>query len=310
MVKVSNEAKVTITIIVAIVVAFIGFRAMRDMPLFRQSQLVYTYFERVDGLTAGNYIYINGVKVGSVSQINLITDDSVRVALSFNLGINLPKGSIAYLESSGLFNEKAVVIERGDSSENIEYGEVIQGMYRSGMMETLKEEGEKISGDVSQSFEELNTLLEQLNNTVTDENKARISGILSDLQNTTGEIDLLMQHKRKELESSIDHANRFFANLDTVSTSNKENIDSVLVTMNSSLKRIERLSEELEQTGNKMNEVLTKINDGEGSLGKLVNDPSLYNNLDSLSVEIKSLIKNINEDPSKYLRHMRLIEVF
>lgn len=310
MAKVSNEAKIAITIITAIVVAFLGFRAMRDMPLFRQSKILYSYFERVDGLTPGNLIYINGVKVGSVKQINLIKDDSVRVALSFNLGVDVPKGSVAYLESSGLFDEKAVVVERGDSSENIEYGGTIKGVYRGGMMETLKDEGEKLSGDVSQSFEKLNMLLEQLNNTITAENRTKINGILSDLQSTTGEIDQLMQHKRTELESSIDHANRFFANLDTVSTNNKENIDSVLVAMNSSLKLIERLSGELEQTGNKLNQVLTKINDGEGSLGKLINDPSLYNNLDSLSAEMKSLIKNINEDPRKYLRHMRLIEVF
>ncbi len=287
-----------------------GYRAMRDMPLFRQSHVLYSYYDRVDGLTAGNYIYINGVKVGSVSQIELITDDSVRVALNFNLGVDIPKGSVAYLESTGLLGEKAIVVERGNSSENIDYGGIVKGEYRGGMMEALESGGEKLSGDISHSFRELNKLLEQLNSTITEENRYRISGILTDLQNTTSEIDLLMTNKRRELESSIDHANRFFANLDTISSDNKENIDSVLVTMNRSLKQIEQLSSEMEQTGNMLNRILGKIDSGEGSLGKLVNDPSLYNNLDSLSVEMKTLINNINENPRKYLRHMRLIDVF
>jgi len=83
-----------------------------------------------------------------------------------------------------------------------------------------------------------------------------------------------------------------------------------MVGLDKSLKQIERLSTELEQTGSKLNDILTKVNNGDGTLGKLVNNPSLYNNLDSLSAEMKTLIKNINEDPRKYLKHMRLIEVF
>lgn len=310
MAKVSNEAKIAITIIVAIIVAFLGFRTMRDMPLFRQSHILYSYFERVDGLTAGNYIHINGVKVGSVKEISLINYDSVRVSLSFNLGVKIPKGSVAYLESSGLFDEKAVVIRRGDSPENMEYGETIKGVYQGGMMETLQGEGEKLSGDISESFNRLNSLLEQLNNTVGKQNQAKIDDILTGIQGTASEMNQLMQRKRSELENSIDHANRFFANLDTVSTENKENVDSVLVSMNRSLQQLERVSGELEKTASGLNEVLSKINNGKGSLGKLVNDPSLYNNLDSLSVEMKTFIKNVNDDPRKYLKHMRLIEVF
>jgi ABC-type transporter Mla subunit MlaD len=308
--KVSNEVKVALTIIAAIIVAFFGFRTMRDLPLFRQSQVLYSYFERVDGLTAGNYIYINGVKVGSVSQISLIDDDSVRVALNFNLGVEIPEGSVAYLESSGLFDEKAVIIQRGEGEENIEYGGTIKGVYRGGIMDSIKNEGEKLSDDVSQSFNKLNTLLERLNNTLTENNQAKIDDILSDLRNTTGEVDRLMQQKSRDLETSIEHAARFFANLDTVSTNNKGRVDSALVAMNRSLQRIEQLSGELEQTSTMLNEILTKINSGEGSLGKLVNDPSLYNNMDSLTVELKTLIENINKNPRKYLKHMRLIEVF
>ena len=73
---------------------------------------------------------------------------------------------------------------------------------------------------------------------------------------------------------------------------------------------MDTLSVELNKTTLTLNDVLTKINDGEGSLGKLVNDTSLYNNLDSLTFNLNALIQNINDDPGKYLKHMRLIEVF
>lgn len=309
-VNLSNEAKVAITIVAALIVAFFGFRLMNDVPIFRQSHQVVTYFEKVDGLTAGSYVYINGVKVGSVKRIELISKDSVRVSMNFDLGVDVPKNSIARLESSGLLDDKAIILEPGDSQEYVEYGGTIQGEYTGGMLETLKDEGQKLSDDVSQSFDQLNVLLEKLNTTISDENQNRIDDILGDLKNTTDEISTLLKSKRGELESSIEHANNILANLDTVSTDNKERIDSVMVGLDNSLKRIESLSTELEKTGASLNEILVKVNNGEGTLGKLVNNPSLYNNLDSLSAEMKLLIKNINEDPRKYLKHMRLIEVF
>lgn len=308
--KLSNEAKVAITIVAALIVAFFGFRLMNDMPIFRQSQKVFTYFDRVDGLTTGSYVYLKGVKVGSVNRIELIARDSVEVTMNFDLDLEIPKNSLAKLESSGLLDEKVIVVEPGDSQENLDYGDTIKGIYSGGMMETLRDEGQKLSDDVSQSFGKLNNLLERLNNVISDDNQSRIDNILVDLKATTDEISGMMKNKRSELESSIDHANNFLANLDTLSSANKTRIDSVLVGLDNSLRRIESLSSELEQTGSKLNDILTKVDNGDGTLGKLVNNPSLYNNLDSLSAEMKQLVKNINEDPRKYLKHMRLIEVF
>lgn len=74
--------------------------------------------------------------------------------------------------------------------------------------------------------------------------------------------------------------------------------------------KLDTLSGSLNKTNLTLNEVLTKINNGEGTLGKMVNDPSLYNNIDSLSVNLNALIKNINDNPGEYLKHMRLVEIF
>lgn len=177
-------------------------------------------------------------------------------------------------------------------------------------METLKNEGEKLSEDVSQSFEQLNHLLVELNNVLTQENRGKVEKTLSNLQATTDEITAIFENRRNELESSISHASRFLANLDTVSTENKSRVDSVLTGMEKSLTEIRVLSQNLGQTNNQLNQVLGKINNGEGSLGKLVNNPSLYNNLEKLTADMDSLVQNINRDPRKYLKHMRLIEVF
>lgn len=308
--KLSNEAKVAITLVAALVVAFLGFRFMNDMPIFRQSQRVITYFDKVDGLNAGSYIYLNGVKVGSVKQIDLVNRDSVKVTMNFDLDVQIPKNSVAKLESSGLLDDKAIVLELGDADEYVAYEGTIEGVYSGGMMETLKNEGKQLSDDVSQSFDKLNQLLEKLNSVISKENQSKVNTMLSDLEGTTGEIAGMMRRKRGELESSIEHAHRFFANLDTISTDNKDRIDSVMTGLERSLSRVDKLSRELEQTSAELNVILAKVNNGEGTLGQLVNNPSLYHNVDSLSVEMRRLLKNINENPREYLKHMKLIEVF
>lgn len=308
--NISNELKVALTILVALVAAFLGYRVMSDLPIFRQSTVVYSYFERTDGLTAGNYVYVSGVKVGSIKRLELSGGDSVRVTMTFDLGIEIPKNSVAYLESSGLLDEKAIIVERGDSPENIQYGDYIEGEYRGGMMETLKQEGEALSEDVSESFRQLNQLLAQLNSMLTDETKGQVDTVLTNIESTTKEVATIFRKKRSDLEMSIEHAQKFLANVDTVSMRNKSRVDSVLTGLDRSLTELELLTRDLNKTNAQLDQILTKINNGEGSLGKFVNDPSLYNNLDSLSFEMKTLIKNINENPGDYLKHMRLIEVF
>lgn len=307
--KISNELKVALTILAAIVVGFLGYRVMSDLPVFRQSTTVYTHFSKAEGLTAGNNMYINGVKVGAVQNIRL-EGDSVHVTLNFDLGIEIPENSVAYLESTGLLDEKTVVIERGDSQDLLEYGDTIPGVYRGGIMETVRTEGQQISEDVSASFGQLNQLLEELNKMVDKEARGHVDQTLGNLEATTGEIAALLEGKRSELESSISHAQQILATVDTVSMRNSERVDSLLIGMNRSMQELELLSRELNQTNNQLNQILTKINKGKGSLGKMVNDTSLYNNLESLTGEMNQLIKNINEDPGEYLKHMRLIEVF
>lgn len=308
--KISNEFKVALTVLAAIIFGFIGYRIMSDMPLFRQSKVIHSYFNRTDGLSPGNYIYVNGVKVGSVKEVKLAGGDSVAVTMNFDLGVEIPKNSVAYLESSGLLNEKAIVVERGDSETYLAYGDTMEGEYRGGMMETLKQEGQQLSEDVSDSFKNLNDLLAQLNKVVDKKNQGKIDRVLKDVRNTTRDISNLFKRKKDDLESSMEHAQNFLANVDTVSMRNKARVDSVMTGLEQSLSELETLSRDLQKTNAELNQILTKVNNGEGSLGKLVNDTTLYNNLESMSAEMDLLIKNINENPRKYLKHMRLIEVF
>lgn len=309
MVRLSNEAKIGLTVIGALIVAFIGYRIMRDVPMFRQNLMIEATFDRVDGLNPGSYVYINGVKVGSVNRINL-QQDEVTISMTIDLNNPIPRGSVAYLRPIDMLGSKAIVIERGNSSENVEYGGEIKGVYVESMVETLKDQGEVLGDDIKQSFGNFNTMLERLNQVVSDKNRDEFSATLKNLRIATRQISGLMQERRDEMGESAEHLRNVLQNVDTLSTRNRERIENTLRQLETSSEDLTVVTQNLQTTTEELNTLLKKINNGDGSLGRMVNDPSLYNNLDTLSVEMKKLIRNVQDDPARYLKNMRLIEVF
>lgn len=308
--NISNETKVAITILAAIVLGYAGYRLMSDLPVFRKAKTVHTHFKQTNGLNTGSYVYISGVKVGSVKKIKLTKDDSVRVTLGFDLDMDIPNDSKAYLESSGPLDGKRIVVRRGSSKQKLAYGDKIEGVYSGGMMETLKEKGSQLSEDASESMQKINKLVTRLNSVVDSKSQEDIKGTISNLKSSTDELAGLMDDKRDELSGSIDHAKRVLANVDTVTSNNKSRIDSVMAGVDASVNDLEVLSKNLNKTNKNLNQILSKINNGKGSLGKLVNDPGLYNNLESMSAGVDTLISNINKNPQKYLKGLRLIDIF
>jgi phospholipid/cholesterol/gamma-HCH transport system substrate-binding protein len=151
MFKFSNEAKVGITVLLAFLVAIVGFRFMRDVPIFRQTLEISATFERGDGISQGSIVNISGVKVGSVRNVRLTPEHRVRVTMRINSDIDIPENSVAVLTSLGIVEGKSIVIRLGDAQEMVQYGGEIEGIYVGSMTEVLGNRGEEIAADVSES---------------------------------------------------------------------------------------------------------------------------------------------------------------
>lgn len=308
--KVSNELKIGLTVIVAIIVAFLGYTFMKDIPLFKSSTTIHTKFDQVYGLTPGNVVNIKGFKIGTVKRMDLLDSDSTRVTLNIEEGHQIPKGSVALLKSSGVLGGKFIEIEKSDSQEIVQDQGSIEGKFEKGIMDSFAEEGERLSDDISGSIRGVEELVTSLNQTMNEENKQNISGIIRNLESSTGSLNKVIQDRQTDLDQMIQEAKNTLQNLEELSGDNKEKLSALIENLEATSTELETLSTGLNETNLTLNEVLVKINNGEGTLGKMVNDPSLYNNIDSLSVNLNQLIKNINDDPGKYMKHMRLIEVF
>ena len=310
MLNLSNEVKVGITVLLAFIIAFVGFRFMRDIPIFRQTFQIYAIFERGDGISRGSLVNVNGVKVGSVSSVRLTSDNRVRVTMSLDGEFAIPEGTVAQLTSLGIVEGKSIVLRLGDSDTYVDYGDEIEGVYVESVTEVLGSRSEEIAGDVSQSLSELNTFLRQLNNTFDDSTRVTLDETIYNASQTAKQLSDLLNERQRDISRGIQSGSQILARLDSVAMDNSPRVDSIMVALEKNISELEELRTELEGATTNLNQILDKINRGEGTIGKLVNDPAVYDNMEELSRELSLLVKDLNENPGRFLRHMDLIELF
>lgn len=309
--KLSNELKIGLTVVVAVLIGFIGFRIMKDVPLFRQGNIIYTTYERVDGLSVGTPVTLRGIKIGSVQSLTLLPTDSVLVALNINFADGgIPEGSVAYVRSVDLLGTKGIEIERGSGTGLIGHLESMQGVYDKGLMGELAAQGTRISQNVNTSTENLSVVLEEVKMLMQQGGRENVSQTLSNLNSTSAEVDALIRETNEDLKQSIESLKNTLQNVETLTSDEQENIKNMLANLEASSNELESISTNLNSITGDLAQIMRKINEGEGTLGLMVNDPNLYNNLDSLTANMNVLIEQLNENPRHYLRHLKLVRIF
>jgi ABC-type transporter Mla subunit MlaD len=309
-VRIGNELKIGITIVVAVLVGFIGFRVMKDVPIFRQGNILNAVYDRVDGLSVGTPVVISGIKVGSVQQMLLQKNDSVKVILNINMVDGIPVGSIAYIRAVDILGSRAIVIERGESTSFIPHDGHIKGIFDEGLMGEITESGSEIASNITQSTEKINSLLEEMETLIRDGGRENISATLENLNATSTQIDQLVTETNADIKSSLASLKSMLENLEDLTSDERGDLQRMIQNLESTSAEFEEMSKTLKGVTTDLADIMQKINNGEGTLGKLVNDPSLYNNLDSMTVGVNKFLSDFNDNPRHFLRHLRLIDVF
>jgi phospholipid/cholesterol/gamma-HCH transport system substrate-binding protein len=308
--RLGNEFKIGLTIVLAVLVGFIGFRVMKDAPLFRLGTVYYVEYNRVDGLSTGTSVLLSGIKIGSVQQLILLPNDSVRVALSITMPEGLPTGSVAFIRSVDLLGSKAVVVERGPGPAAVPYGGSLMGVFDEGLMGDLAETGTSITDNVNESTGRINTLLAEVEAMLAGGGRTDIEATLSNLRQVTGQTDQLISETRAEIQQTMSGLQEILSNISDLTSEERGELQRTLANLEKLTTDLQEMSASLIQVSGSLESITRKIDEGEGTLGLLVNDPSLYHNLDSLSANVNRLVVELNENPRHYLRHLRLVRIF
>ncbi len=308
--NIQNEIKIGLTIVIALLIAIIGFRLMQDVPIFRPSLQLYTVFDRVDGVSVGTSVYLSGVKIGSVNRVELAGPDSVRVVLNLSYIDGIPVGSRAYIESADLIGGKRVRIHHSGQDEMLPDGGYIEGVYDHGPFAELQSFAEDVKPGIQRSTGNLADVLSQIDEILKDGGKEDLRGTIATLSSSSRQIDRLLQERSADLEESIISLKHIMQNLDTLSTGRQSQLDEILENLETTSQELGVMSQELGGVSSELHVMMQQINSGEGTLGRLIQDPSLYENLDTLAVNLKNISRRIEDEPGHFLKHMRLIEIF
>ncbi len=309
--KISNELKIGVLATVAIVLFIIGYNFLKGTDVFSSTDTFYASYNEVDGLGLSNFVKIKGLNVGRVTDLVLEKgkDGSIIVEFTVDEDFKLPKGTIARIISSDLLGTKAINLELADTTIYYQNGDTISSALQESLSKSVqaellpvKEKAENLLSSIDSVLTIIRTIF---NEKTTNDIKQSVSSITS----TLNHINNSAENVEGLLDKNTTRIDRIFANIESISImlkDNTDNITAVLSNLNnitdtlakSNLKQaIASAQDALETTAT----ILDNIKSGKGSMGMLMNDDKLYNNLEQSSKDLDLLLKDLKENPSAYV---------
>lgn len=310
--KISREAKTGFVVVLAIALAVYGFNYLSGTDLFKKEVTLYTVYERAEGLIEANPVMINGYKVGQVKQLKLIQRKGgykVLVTIMMSEPVKIPAGSRAKIVSSDLLGSKAIEIIFGDSTAFINEGDTLL----SDVEDDLKTAVDKRIAPLQKKAENLISSIDSVMQVVQQVMNANVRASLvtsfenikttiQSLQHTAFNLDTLTTTQQSKIIHILDKLQSITSNIEknnekiTNIISNFSNISDSLAKSNIK-QTIEHTNLALAQA----NDVLTQINSGKGTVGKLIKNDSIYNNLNQASQDLDKLVKDLRINPERYM---------
>jgi phospholipid/cholesterol/gamma-HCH transport system substrate-binding protein len=301
--KVSNETKVGILAAFAITLLILGFNFLKGKNLMAKKDTIYAVFPKVDGLSTSDAIRMNGLQIGNVTQMEEGDQDLTSVVVGFHLtrDINIPDDSYAVINANPL-GATSVNIIKGVSKNFIENGDTLRTVVSAGMLDDLKKTMTPVVDNVNNTLSSVDSLVEQLGLLLDPDTRANLQQTIANLSDATNSLNELLDTKKGALASTLNHVNSITGNLknqnDSINRiiSNTGELTRKLATL-----EVEQTLQKVQSTVEQLNSTLMRINSGEGTAGKLVNDPKLYQNLNSTANSLNILLQDLRLHPKRYI---------
>jgi len=302
--KIPRELKVGILAIIAIVLLILGLNYLKGRSVLNSTTLVYAYYDNINGLTNGNKVLYKGYQVGQVEKIEIDNSTGkIKVTISIFRKFDLPKDSKATIVALDILGLKGIEIKRGTSTQYLVNGDQIQDSVAVGMMERVEKELMPTKGKIDDLLVNVNKVTGNLNNTLFGPD-AKLKGIVDNLNKTSENVAAVsaeLSSTIKTIQQTADKVQDLLA----IINDNKGNIDKTFgnaAALTDSLKfTISQLRQGIMTSKQKVDDLLTQIQKGDGTVGKLLSDKQLYDNLVKSSEDLDKLLIDLREKPSRYV---------
>jgi phospholipid/cholesterol/gamma-HCH transport system substrate-binding protein len=302
--KISNEFKIGVMAVVAIVALILGFNWLKGSSLFQHTKKIFARFDNVEGMEVSNQVQINGLQIGSVSAINEADKDlagGIIVTITLKKDVHIPKNSVGFI-NSGLISSASIVINKGDDPEFLRDGDTLRTKKKPNLLSQVQESVNPIINQLGGTLQSLDSLIQAVGTMFDPRLKNNFSAIVANLAASSAQLQIMLNAQTGALAQSLRNVNTFTANLarnnDHI-THTLENVDKT--TANLSAAKIPETVESLQGTVNELKGVIAKMNSTNGSLGLLLNDKKLYQNLEGTSRSLNILLDDVRVHPKRYV---------
>lgn len=288
--KLTKEIKIALVAIVGILIMYFGINFLKGMNLFSTNNAYYMTFDDIQGLGASTPIYADGYKVGTVDgmEYDYKENGPIKVKVDINKDLRIPQGSKAEIVKDLMGNLQVNLLLANNPRERVEPGGVIPGAVNGGMMDKAA----NLIPVVEKMLPKLDSILTSVNALLADPALAaslhNVETITSNLTVSTRELNTLMAGLNKQVPGMVSKANGVLDNTNRL-TANLASLD-VQGTLN-----------KVNQTLESAHQFTEKLNSNQGSLGLLMNDTKLYDNLTSTMSHADSLVIDLKAHPKRYV---------
>ncbi|MBB1150719.1 MULTISPECIES: MlaD family protein [unclassified Myroides] len=288
--KISREIKTAILVLGAIALFIWGYSFLDGRNIFDNSTKYYVEYDNVEGLTTSSNVTINGLVVGKVSRININAQTGkLVVELMMSHPIEISKSSVATIYSPGLLGGKGISIDpKFGDTDYAQTGQYLKGAVQFDITEKLVGELEPLKAKVEEVLSNANAMLLAVNGVLDEQMQADLKASVSELNGTLAGANRLMRGIEPQLNGTMTNLNVMSKNFVGLSQELSElDINGTFANLQSASANIDKL--------------LADIENGNGSVGKLLKDEELYKNLTGASKELEELMRDLKENPKRYV---------
>lgn len=310
--KVSKEFIIGVVVVVAIALLYIGINFLKGINLFARQKRFYAVYENVAGLVPSNAVVLNGYKIGTVSNVQMSKTKSGKLVVEVvvnDANLNVPADTKLEIFDADLFGGKAIQIVLGDSSVMAENRDTLSGFVSLGLTESIKQELEPLKQKTSDLFISIDSILSGLNAVFASNSVKGLPVIfeslktsLHNVESTTEQLNTLLANSNPKINDILSNVNAISANI----KNNNEKLSNVISNASAITDTLAKV--QLASTMLKVDKalgdfeiIMGKINSGQGTIGQLVNNDSLHNQLTQASRSLDLLLDDMRVHPKRYL---------
>ncbi len=294
--KLTKEIKTAILVIVSIFLFIWGYNFLKGKDLFDSSTRVYVVYDNVAGLVNSAPVTLNGLAIGKVNSINIQPDGKLLVEMQITTDFPIAKSSVAEIYDSGLVGGRQIAIKPNfQDKDYIKTGDYLKASSKLGLTDALAQQLEPLQYKVQKLLDNADVLFTNVNEILDEKTKQNLKNSIAELNKTLSEFSVASKNINEMIADNKSKINSTMTNFDKTAANFSKMSDSLAKA------NLGQTVKNLEKTLANVDKILTDIEQGKGTMGKLMKDDAMYNNFTNTSKELELLLQDVRLNPTRYV---------